>query len=161
MIISQNSRMQTKFVFQQFSKWEQIRLIVCFVQTKQTLRTRELNYLENVHPPTPTTCHMSCATCCLSCVTYRMSCVKSHIFSSSFYTGQIGEAYGCRVCYQRGLPRLVYHPQDKFNPKMSWPQHVVGTACNYIWQIRQIKYRSLSTVLAIQGKFLSPVCKVI
>ena len=34
-----------------------------------------------------------------------MSRVTCHIF---FFLGQSGEAYWWRVCYQRGLPRLVY-----------------------------------------------------
>ena len=47
----------------------------------------------------PQTCHMS-----------RVTCHMSHFFISIFsllFFGQSGEAYRWRVCYQRGLPRLV------------------------------------------------------
>ena len=40
----------------------------------------------------PQTCHVLCVTC--------------HVFLLLFF-GQSGEAYRWRVCYQRGLPRLV------------------------------------------------------
>ena len=43
--------------------------------------------------------HMSRVTCHVS----RVTC---HIFFSFFFR-QSGEAYRWRVCYQRGLPRLV------------------------------------------------------
>ena len=60
------------------------------------------------------TCHVSCVKCHMSHVTCHMSCVTCHmsLFSSSFFTsfffGKSGEAYRWRVCYQRGLPRLVF-----------------------------------------------------
>ena len=47
------------------------------------------------------TCHMSHVTCHVSHVTLQMSRVKCHM-------SQSGEAYRWRVCYQRGLPRLVF-----------------------------------------------------
>ena len=45
-------------------------------------------------------CHVSCVTCHVS-----------QFFSLFFYFffGQCGEAYRWRVCYQRGLPRLVFY----------------------------------------------------
>ena len=51
------------------------------------------------------TCHVSHVTCHMSRVTSHMS-----LFFSSFFSffGQSGRAYWWRVCYQRGLPRLVY-----------------------------------------------------
>ena len=52
----------------------------------------------------PSTCHVSCVTCHVSHVTCHMSRV---MFFSSFF-GQSGEAYRWRVCYQWGLPRLVF-----------------------------------------------------
>ena len=39
-------------------------------------------------------CHVSHVTC--------------HIFFIYFFFGRSGEAYRWRVCYQRGLPRLVF-----------------------------------------------------
>ena len=50
------------------------------------------------------TCHMSRVTCHVSCVT----CHMSHFFSSL-------EVYWWRVCYQRGLPRLVFLPWPFFS----------------------------------------------
>ena len=44
-------------------------------------------------------CHVSGVTCHLSHVTF-------------FGGGQSGEAYRLRVCYQRGLPRLVFELLD-------------------------------------------------
>ena len=48
-----------------------------------------------------TTCHVSRVTCHVSGVTCHM------YFLFFFFFGQSGEAYRWRVCYQRGLPRLV------------------------------------------------------
>ena len=68
------------------------------------VRARELKFWETVHPPKHVTCHMSRVTMCqVSHVTCHMSRVMCHFFFS-----QSGEAYWWRVCYQRGLPRLVY-----------------------------------------------------
>ena len=55
------------------------------------------------------TCHKSCITCHVSHVMCHMACVACHIF---FYF----EAYWWRVCYQQGLPRLVFylHTYNKF-----------------------------------------------
>ena len=51
------------------------------------------------------TCHVSCVTCHMS----RVRCHKSHVtrHNNFFFFGQSGESYWWRVCYQRGLPRLV------------------------------------------------------
>ena len=51
-----------------------------------------------------TTCYMSCVTCHVSHVTCHMACVTCHFF----FFRQSGESYRWRVCYQRGLPRLVF-----------------------------------------------------
>ena len=48
--------------------------------------------------------HMSRVTCHMS----RVTCHMSHITIFFFFFGQRGEAYWWRVCYQRGLPRLVF-----------------------------------------------------
>ena len=51
------------------------------------------------------TCHdVSHVTCHVS----RVTCHMSHVFFCFFFW-QSGEAYRWRVCYQRGLPRLVSH----------------------------------------------------
>ena len=55
-------------------------------------------------------CHMSHVTCHVSRVMYHMShvmCQISHDFNFNFFFGQSGETSRWRVCYQRGLPRLV------------------------------------------------------
>ena len=56
---------------------------------------------------------MSHVTCHVSRVTSHMShvtCHMSHLFIYFiFFFGQSCGAYRWRVCYQRGLPRLVYH----------------------------------------------------
>ena len=55
----------------------------------------------------PTTCHMSS-------VTFHMSHVTCHVLHVTFKEKiQSGEAYRWRVCYQRGLPRLVLINFDK------------------------------------------------
>ena len=68
----------------------------------QIIRDRELKFtpLNMSH----VMCQVSCVTCHVSCFTCHMSCVTCHIFCS----WQSGEAYPWRVCYQRGLPRLVF-----------------------------------------------------
>ena len=53
----------------------------------------------------PDTCQVSGVTCHVSHVTCHLSNVTCQIF---FLVGQSGEASQGRVCYQRGLPRLVY-----------------------------------------------------
>ena len=56
----------------------------------------------------PHTCHVSGVTCHVSHVTYHMSrvtCKMPDFFIFIFL--QSGEASQGRVCYQRGLPRLV------------------------------------------------------
>ena len=55
----------------------------------QTIRAVELKFWENVHPPPCVTCHVSHVTCHVSCVTQSVGASR------------------WRVCYQRGLPRLV------------------------------------------------------
>ena len=67
----------------------------------------------------PQTCHMSHVTCHMSCVTSHMSRVTCHLSHVIFFfyiliffyvkkNGQSGGASRWRVCYQRGLPHLVY-----------------------------------------------------
>ena len=56
---------------------------------------------------------MSRVMCRMSRVMCHMSHVTCHLFIYLFF-GQTGEAYRWRVCYQRGLPRLVFL-DDTFN----------------------------------------------
>ena len=48
--------------------------------------------------------NMSCVRCQVSGV----MCHMSHDTFFSFFFGQSGKAYRWRVCYQQGLPRLVF-----------------------------------------------------
>ena len=86
-----------------------IHSVILFLQTFKTslhpkCESLGAEILRECSPPQ--TCHMSLVTCHVSRVTCHMSCVTCHFFSSFF--GQSGEAYWWRVCYQRGLPRLVF-----------------------------------------------------
>ena len=95
-------------------------------------RARKLTYSKNVHLPphvrecsplttcfvshvtchmSYVTCHMSHVTCHMSHVTWHMSHVMCHISILSLYLffGQSGGASWWRVCYQLGLPRLVFY----------------------------------------------------
>ena len=58
----------------------------------------------------PTTCHMSYVMCHVSHIMCHISRVKYHVSNVTFFSlffGQSVEVYWWRVCYQRGLPRLV------------------------------------------------------
>ena len=57
------------------------------------------------------------------CHVLRVTCHVSHVtifflFIIIFFFGQFGEAYRWRVCYQRGLPRLVYKSSPLYD---HWP----------------------------------------
>ena len=84
-----------------------------------------------MHHMSCVTCHasnvmrqMSCVTCHASNVMRHMSCVTCHFLSSSFLLRQSGEACWWRVCYQRGLPRLVVM---SFNTKWVWSAKLLYT----------------------------------
>ena len=67
----------------------------------QTVRARDLKFLHNVHHPLCVMCHMSHVK------------KNSNFFFILNKIGQSGGAGRWRVCYQRGLPRLVSpHPAD-------------------------------------------------
>ena len=51
---------------------------------------------------------MSHVMCHVSHVTRHMSLVTCHVTHVTFFLLQNGGASWCRVCYQRGLPRLVF-----------------------------------------------------
>ena len=56
-------------------------------------------------------CHMSRVRCHVSgdrCHVSRVTCHRSKIYIYIFFFGQSGEASRWRVCYKRGLPRLVF-----------------------------------------------------
>ena len=68
----------------------------------QTVWPRDLKFLHNVHHPICVMCHVSHVTCHMSCVTCHVSCVTKQ--SKKLKNGGASRS---RVCYQRGLPRLV------------------------------------------------------
>ena len=65
----------------------------------QAVRAGELKFWENFQPPPCFTCHVSHVMCPVS----RVRCQVSHFYLFL----QSGGASWWRVCYQRGLPRLV------------------------------------------------------
>ena len=81
----------------------------------------------------PHTCHVSGVTCHVShvkCHQSHVTCHVSHVRLLLLYIyififfGQSGEASQGRVCYQRGLPRLVLLSQSP--PNMS----SIGEVCD-------------------------------
>ena len=51
---------------------------------------------------------MSGITCQVSGVTCNVSCFMCQVYLIYYFFLQRGEASPCRVCYQRGLPCLVF-----------------------------------------------------
>ena len=71
-----------------------------------------------MHLHQPVMCHMSHVTFHMSCVTCQVSHVACHVSCVTFFLNfflQNCETSQWRVCYQRGLPRLVfYHFGDTY-----------------------------------------------
>ena len=87
---------------------------------------------------TPTViCHVSHVTCHIS----RVMCHVSHVtFFFFLFSGQFSEAYRWRVCYQRGLPRLVYFTYNSiYHILLTLFNHEVLTS--YLVQIKTKKGR--------------------
>ena len=73
----------------------------------QTVRASDLKFEDNVHHLLCVRCHMSPVMCHMSRVPCPITCVTNiyiYIFVWTIY-----EARQWRVCYQRGLPRLVIY----------------------------------------------------
>ena len=79
-------------------------------------------------------CHMSGVRCHVSGVTCQVSGVTCHIYIHFFFIciffWQSGGAIRWRVCYQRGVPRLVFTPPpllstivSKLTKSLSLPSH--------------------------------------
>ena len=62
----------------------------------------------------PVTCHLSPVTCHLSHVKKTLFHIKKKKKYSVTKVGQSGGASRWRVCYQRGLPRLVFDKTELF-----------------------------------------------
>ena len=80
----------------------------------QTLRARELTFLENVHPHQVmhVTCHMSNVMCHVSCV----MCQVSTIFSSSSNNIYIFNFYKVVVLVGEGLLLMGPTPSSNYRP---------------------------------------------
>ena len=59
-------------------------------------------------------CHMSGVICHVSGVTSQVSGVRGHMSGDFLFCFLNGGAYRGRVCYQQGLPRLVFKFYDNF-----------------------------------------------
>ena len=87
-------------------RWSGTRLdsLAWYNSLTQTMRAKSWN--ERISPLT--TCHVSCVMCHVSCVRCQVSHVMCHAWHFFFFFfRQSGGASRWRVCYQRGLPRLV------------------------------------------------------
>ena len=88
-------------------------------------------------------CHVSCVTRHVSCVMCHVSHVTCHIFFFFFF-GRNGEAYRWRVCYQRGLPRLVFNGFP--NQSIRWTNKVnqwSEVICHYNWSVSTVDKKGL------------------
>ena len=73
------------------------------------------------------TCHVSCVTCHVS----HVMCHMPILLFIYFFLGQLGEAYRWRVCYQRGLPRLVFfHVSTKTDLFLEEEKKILQHACD-------------------------------
>ena len=102
------------------------------------------------------TCHVSHVTCHVSPVTCHMSTKKNWTFFLFIYLyffflckkkiGKSGGASRWRVCYQRGLPRLVFLqiPVDGFGEKFVYFNTPFLTLLNgqYIWSMLVLNYKA-------------------
>ena len=101
----------------------------------QTVRARKLKCWENVHPP--------------PCVTFQVSRVRCQVS---------GVTYHCRwrVCYQRGLRRVVWNIRlFKYKKSLIW--YSCGHKCYSVYEV--VKYRLVITSLmplAFQEEFIYP-----
>ena len=78
------------------------------IRTSNPLELGSCN-LERIFMPN----HVSCVMCHVSHVTCHMS-----LFFLLFF-GKSGDAYWWRVCYKRGLPHLVFIPEDQSNEQLN------------------------------------------
>ena len=78
-------------------------------------------------------CHVSCVTCHMSHVMCHMSFFFFFIFSSFFF-GTKWWSYRRRVCYQRGLPRLVFDQTELFTMVLL-----------YVWVKFEVKWINFTT----------------
>ena len=94
-------------------------MILCGISSirclSQTIKARELKFLENVSPPAFVTCHATRVMCQISCVTCHLSYVTifflfflfNFFFVILFWTKWWSLSVE-NFFYRRGLPRLVF-----------------------------------------------------
>ena len=99
----------------------------------QTGRARELKFERMFipHYVSGVRCHVSRVMCHVSPVMCHMSPVTCHFFCirkiSFTKIGQSGGASRWRVCYQRGLPRLVLLDMSQWGNRVAWrPWHCLS-----------------------------------
>ena len=120
-----------------------IRSVILFLKIFKTLSIpNHKNWGEILRESwTPTICHMSCVTCHVSHVMCHVSGVKCHFFLSG------GASLG-RVCYQQGLPCLVF-TWTIFEPNLFYCKKCV----NYYKSEYATKKRKISTRLRMGGEW--------
>ena len=72
------------------------------------------------------TCHVSRVTCQVSGVRWQVSFVRWCVLFCLFLILQSGGASRWRVCYQRGLPRLVFTDLESQQPGVSESVKLLG-----------------------------------
>ena len=120
----------------------------------QTVQARELQFLEKVHLPPPVMCHVTCVMFLVSCVMCHMSWVaKKYIYKKNIIKkyGQSGGSCWWRVCYQRGLPRLVYYLNGRILFTFSAKQ------LNEMWQKKELIWLRIRTVIRFFGGIIKAV----
>ena len=106
----------------------------------QTVKARELKFLENVHPTPCVTYHMSCITFYISCVTCTLSHCMCHV---SFFFDNVAELV---------TPKKVYFQvlQDKnlvFDQKSS--VHTASESKGVVWTIQRDKKNTSTQYLCL------------
>ena len=134
---------------------------ICSIQCySQTIKARELKLRENVRPTPCVMCHVSPVTCHLSRVTChlsRVTCHLLHIFYIFIFfilqkNLQSVGASRWRVCYQRGLPRLVFffienpHLSLKKGPDYTAPSCPTVVLTTIFTPVERQGYRKFKTV---------------
>ena len=89
------------------------------------------------------TCHVSRVTCHMSRVTCHVSHVILFFF---FFFRQSGEAYRWRVCYQRGLPRLVFKLLKFF--------------CGFTWERKQLQWWGQEQRRPVLESEINSLCEI-
>ena len=124
-----------------------------------TIRARKLKFWDNVHYPLCVTCHMSCVMCHMTCVTFHMSHVICNIKKKCW-------ASRWRVCYQRGLARLVYYDIREATTKFNRPSYsrlvsspVLQVHCIH-WRLATPDFLNVSSITSSAGVKVSGLASI-